>query len=305
MSKSIADRLKDSGFKDVSRGTLTYLYPDDLTVVVDPAHPLYDPRVEWPLDLAKVADIRERGVMHPILIRENGEDAKGRPILEVIDGRRRVLHAREVNKGLKNGSRIRVPVVFAHGDDIQMVLHAIALNANREDETVHSRAVKVQKVIKLGATVEDVAKALCTTTKTVGVLLAYLNLHKNVQKAIDAGQIPVGSIASFAKVPREEQEAMLEKVRVSGATKRHEVADAVSAHKKGEDYVAPDRKKAWGRAELKRLRSTLDVAGSSKEVRVAKALIDLFLGDGEALVEFPTVAAAICVSSEKKKEARS
>lgn len=67
-TKTPADRLKASGI-DASRGQApTMLWPEDVTIIRDPSQPLYDPRVEWPLNEETVLGIMDIGVIQPVVL---------------------------------------------------------------------------------------------------------------------------------------------------------------------------------------------------------------------------------------------
>ncbi|WP_330996353.1 hypothetical protein [Burkholderia gladioli] len=67
------------------KGNLLDFDPDDLTLVVDESHPLYDERVHWPLDEAMVRNIDFQGVLQPIEVSKNPETGA----TEVVTGRQR------------------------------------------------------------------------------------------------------------------------------------------------------------------------------------------------------------------------
>jgi ParB family chromosome partitioning protein len=304
--------LKDAGV-DASRGTITYVDPEALTIITDKTHVLYDPRAEDPLDEALVLDIMERGVLQPIVCRDNGVSG-GKLIVQVIAGRRRTRHLIEANTRRGKGTEAaKIPVTFVHGDDADMLLIAIAENAHRKNESVKSLAWKVRAVNKLGRSNEEIAKACGMSPKRIASLLRFLNLSAAAQKAIDSGEVPIGSIDALAEVPREEQEAVLVKLKENSATKNHEVKDVVKAQQNGHDYTPPERKKTWGRRELKLLKEELEFYDKrGKEVQVAIGLIDFIMnGDTKALADFDVLKLAITSVKRKlsrqlsKEEARS
>ena len=112
--------------------------PMDLTVIGHdtedgPDHPLYDERVKLPIDDAMVMNIASLGVREPIIVRKNGD------AVEVVDGRRRVLHARVANELLakKGEPLITVPAMLAKGDACLMEQVAISLNEIRVQADGH------------------------------------------------------------------------------------------------------------------------------------------------------------------------
>ncbi|WYX51237.1 hypothetical protein WJ977_00655 [Achromobacter xylosoxidans] len=69
---------------------------DALTIITDPAHSLYDERIQLPLDEAITLNIMALGVREPILVWKDPETGK----VLVVDGRQRVRHAIEANRRL-------------------------------------------------------------------------------------------------------------------------------------------------------------------------------------------------------------
>jgi len=76
---------------DASRISAFGFDPDDLVLIEDPKHPLYDARIKLPLKPEFVANIKALGVTVPVVVRK----IDGRPV--VIDGRQRVRAAIEAN----------------------------------------------------------------------------------------------------------------------------------------------------------------------------------------------------------------
>lgn len=76
----------------VGRGDTLNFRPEDLKVITDAKHPLYDARVERPVDEAMVLSIMSLGIIEPLVIARDGES------VYVVDGRQRRLNAIEANK---------------------------------------------------------------------------------------------------------------------------------------------------------------------------------------------------------------
>lgn len=240
-ARTEADKLKAAGL-NASRANLTLLEPEALTLITDPAHPLYDERVNIPVDPTEpiYLDILARGVEKPIEVRKNGERNDGRPILQVVDGRQRVQILLHINAQLPEGaSKRKIPVNFVMGDDRDMVLRGLSSNLLRREETVLTKAIKAQKAMALGCGIEEIATACnLRTTKPVEDWLLVLNFIPEVKAAFN-GELPASAIKTFAKVPREEQLMALEKVRGVGAKNQKQVAAATEAARTGKAYVAP------------------------------------------------------------------
>ena len=282
MAKSISDKINQAGGES-SRLNAFNAYPETFTVVADKAHPLYDPRVEWPLDEDVIADFHANGVHTTIKVSDNGYDAKGCPIFPVVEGRRRVLHALEHNRRYPK-AKIKVKFNVVHGDDADLVLFALSGNT-REAENIGSIAWKARTAIKLGKSEAEIMVALRIKSKpTMDRILAYMDLSKAVQTAVDKGTIPLLAIDSFKDVPREEQGAKLAEVQASGATKVHEIKDALQDLKNGKTpRPANDRKKSWNQKQVRIFEEVLLETCNETRVRdAALAMCMLFRGDTRA-----------------------
>lgn len=128
-----------------TRGSFYKMSPEDITVIGldtkdDESHPLYDGRIHMPLEEDTVLNMMEHGVLVPIRVTKDGKSAI------VIDGRRRVLHAREANRRLKKKGQptIFVPVLPPDNDDdgrhmSQMLLRVACARAS-DDRLLLPRA---------------------------------------------------------------------------------------------------------------------------------------------------------------------
>jgi ParB family transcriptional regulator, chromosome partitioning protein len=191
-----------------SRRSLFLLAPEDVVVVgLDtkdgPEHPLYDERIHMPLVEMTVRDIMKRGVIEPIVVIKNGEKAV------VTDGRRRIMHAREVNRRLREaGSEelIRIPVLPPEkGSDSELMSLMIVLNEHREADMPINRAKKLQKFLRLGRSEEEAAEAFKISEAQVGKLLSLLDLIPEVQAMLAKGEISLGRAYEVAKLASDEQ----------------------------------------------------------------------------------------------------
>ena len=74
--------------------------PDKLVLVEDKNSPLYDPRIDLPIDEPMVASILALGVQEPVLVWKDPEDGQ----VKVVAGRQRVKNAREASLPVKTCS---------------------------------------------------------------------------------------------------------------------------------------------------------------------------------------------------------
>lgn len=114
-----------------ARGKSNVLYfdPEDLVLILDPAHPLYDRRVHLPPDEPTVRNIMALGVLETILIHKDPETGD----VIVVDGRRRVINAREANRRLHDLGKepILVPALPKRADKGSLAGMMVAANEIR------------------------------------------------------------------------------------------------------------------------------------------------------------------------------
>lgn len=305
-TKDVAATLRAQGV-DASRTNLFLVDPEALTLIVDKDHILYDPRVDLPIDEDFLADIQVNGVMKPINVRRNGTLEDGTPILEVIAGRRRTIHLRELNRRLQaeGGEPRRMPVLFVQGSDADMTLRALSENSHQKAESVMSRATKVRNALKAGATKDSIRRAIGCAPNTVDDLLLFLELSEQVQAAVEDGRLPLGTIKSFSKVEKDEQPQVLARVVTQGATKTHEIRAAVVAATNDTVARLPESKKALPRPKIEQWAAHL--VNRAGEARTAFQVLSFILGYKDALDRMPEVkkaaeAAGIVTNEEKREE---
>ncbi len=232
--------------------------PEDLFLVTDEKHPLYDPRVNKPIDENLVKNIRMYGVIEPVIVRRNGETKDGKAIMEVIAGRQRVRCAREANKLLKEAGEtpVLVPAIVKRGDDQRLFGVLVSENEMRSGDSTMEKAKKLQRYLDMGGDENEAATTFGVTRTTIRNYLALLDCDKAVQKAVDDGLItPSLAISEFSKMSREEQKEALAKVLASGATKGAKAKENVRAARNGGEPAEqvprmPSRKKVEAAIEV-------------------------------------------------------
>ncbi len=107
--------------------------PENLHLVTDKSHPLYDERVHLPIDEGMVLNIKELGVLEPIIVWKDPETG----LTCVVVGRQRVKHTIEANKLLlKEGKDpLFVPGVVKRGSANQMAKYMVSENEIRRPDT--------------------------------------------------------------------------------------------------------------------------------------------------------------------------
>lgn len=186
--------------------------PNDLVLIEDEEHHLYDSRVKMPLDEALVKSIMYQGVIEPVVITKEGNC----PV--VVDGRQRVRAAREANAQLEKMGRepIGVTCVVRRGDESSLFGVAISANENRQDDTPLGRAEKCARYLDMGRTEEEAAIAFGVTPQSIKLWMRLLECSAPVKKAVERGDLAATAANQLADLPAAEQKEMLAKLLEDG-----------------------------------------------------------------------------------------
>ena len=211
--------------------------PKKLKLVTDPKHPLYDERVELPIDDKMVRNIMHQGVIEPVLARKNPETGE----LEVVAGRQRVKNAIEANRRLKErgGETIAVPVLVKRASEDAAIDIMVSENEIRSADAPLTRAAKMRRMIERGRSEADVAVVFGVTVQTVKNTVSILEASAPVRRALDAGRIGISDAYRLSKLEPAEQKAKLDELetvapkepgrrRANGAKKPREVIEGAA-----------------------------------------------------------------------------
>jgi DNA-binding transcriptional regulator YiaG len=148
---------------DASRISAFGFDPDDLVLIKDPKHPLYDARIRLPLKPEFVANIKALGVMVPVVVRK----IDGAPV--VIDGRQRVRAALEANRQRKAEGLppMKIPAVERKGSAGDAYAVTISTNEHRQEDALRAKIEKAQRSHQLGNSEEDIATQFGVSVATV------------------------------------------------------------------------------------------------------------------------------------------
>ena len=194
------------------RTTAFMVQPEELTLVTEETHPLFDPRVHLKPDETLIRNIMVYGVLEPVLVRKNGDD------IEVLAGRQRVKAAIEANRRLEAEGKVplRVPCMVKRGQDADLFGVIVSENEQRLEDTPLARADKAQRLIDMGKTEAEAAIAFGVSIRTIKNWLALQDLCAPVRKAVERGQISATAAAELAGLARNEQRDRLEELKASG-----------------------------------------------------------------------------------------
>lgn len=207
----------------VGRKDAIKIDPGKLHVVDDPTHPLFDERVNLPLDPALVESVRRIGVMNPIHVRRTKENK-----LLVVAGRRRTRAA--VAAKVET-----VPILIVGEDDVAEEW----MYAENELRTADPPTVRARKLARLKETkgLDEACRIMGIGTSAGRLLLATLGLEPVVQEKIDAGVVPYAeAVRTLKGVPAEEQVAAIASIESAPAkgAKRREALEKAAKSKKRE-----------------------------------------------------------------------
>lgn len=274
----------------VGRGDTLNFKPEDLRIITDKNHPLYDPRVEREPEEGMILSIMAHGVIVPAVIFRIGDE------VFIKDGHQRRACAIEANKRLtKEGKKpVVIPCVWKRGDDKTLFGISVTTNEVRYGDTPMERAKKMQRAADFnGGDLDAVAVDFGVTTATVKNMLALLECAPVVQRAVEAGKVGATIATKLSKLPKEEQTATLDKMIEAGATKGAAAQKAVRG--KGTDEAMSKSLSANAR---KKMRTALSEGAfetlKGLEAIIAKAVVATLArvdGDLKQLKTWPGVSA--------------
>ena len=262
MAKNSIDTYGAAG-----KTNLLYFDPDCLHLVTDKAHVLYDERVHSQPNERMVRSIMHKGVTTAIIIAKDPET--GRTC--VVDGRQRVINAREANRRLieRGEEPIQVPGVVrkfgGSGADLADVM--VLTNELREQDTPLNRAKKMQRLSELGRDEEAIGLVFGCTVQTVRSTLALLDCTAAVRDAVEAGKVKLSDAVKLGRLGPEEQRAKVaDLVQAGEGAKPHERS------RKQREVMGDAVPKMRGRKEVTARRDDFSVGSAER------ALLDWVLG---------------------------
>lgn len=256
---------------EAPRRSIFMVDPNDVIIVgLDdshgPTHPLYDDRINLPIDESIVAGMIEFGVREPITILKDGKS------ILVVDGRQRVRHAREANKRLakKGLPKIRVPANPPEpGEEARLVALSTLLNEHRQQDDILQKAKRAQRLQELGHTSKQAAQFLRVSEQTIRNYARLLQLDKRVQNAVARGTISASAAAELSDLPRAEQREQLDQLVTDTGTTGKKKPTARQTRKAANEAKSPDGPNSETKllAPSKRdLRRILERAGDSTKM---------------------------------------
>lgn len=192
---------------DAPRSTVFRMDPDELVIIVDPNHILFDSGAVEPLDPLFVENICQYGVNTAVRARKNGD------AFEVVYGRKRVRAARIAKE---RGIDIRVKVEVVKGDDADMVTQLVMENVARKEPDFVTLGKYVQRLLDMGKSWDSIGIACAKPTETVRRWHSILDLSEEIKSAVREKKIGVSAALQLKDLPREAQAPKLAEILEKG-----------------------------------------------------------------------------------------
>ncbi|WP_186057730.1 ParB/RepB/Spo0J family partition protein [Burkholderia gladioli] len=223
--------------------------PESFTLVTDPKHFLYDRRVHQAPNEKTIRNYRVEGVKEPILFYRDVETGK----FLVVDGRGRVINARELNRRLIDEGKepITIPAIaltVPKAGAQKFVGSMISMNEHRVEDSLVNRAEKMANAREVGYSVEMIAVLFGVEPATVTASMKLLDCCMAVRDAVEDGTITQAIAMMLSKLTPDEQRAKLEAIKaaIEGKT-GHERSRAMRGAMQD---AAPARRARPKRAEI-------------------------------------------------------
>ncbi|RIH85225.1 Chromosome-partitioning protein Spo0J [Meiothermus luteus] len=134
------------------------------------------------------ASIREKGLLQPLLVRPKGD------MYELVAGERRYRACQMV--GLRE-----VPVLIRDIGDREALEIALIENLQREDLNPVEEAEGYKRLVEMGMTQEEVAKAVGKARVTITNALRLLQLTPEILRALEENRITAGHARALLMLP--------------------------------------------------------------------------------------------------------
>jgi ParB family chromosome partitioning protein len=206
----VGKKTFDAGRFDAFRFDPSKLVIIGLDTDDGPEHPLWDERIKLPLDEAMVKSVMKIGVKETIIVRKRPDGGA-----EVVNGRRRTMHAREANRRLEELGEplLAVPAVLERGDDDHHAEVMVSLNEIRVNDDVLVKAAKAKRMLDRCGDVERVATAFGVTDRTVHTWVKLDELPKTVKKAVSEGVLSANAAGKLHGMDKVEQDKALAELK--------------------------------------------------------------------------------------------
>lgn len=206
MAKSV-----DQAYGAESRGSSTMMFDaNKLKIITDKKHPLYDERVDLPVNESVVLSIMMTGVRQPIQVWKDPESGD----VIVLDGKQRVKNTLEANKRLKKAGELpkQIPAIALKGNSQHALGTMALLNEGRQDTTPLGKARLGERLMNAGYDETQVGTLLHLKAGTLKNYLSLLTCSSVVKNAVESGNLAPSLAYRLAKLEPAEQKTQLAKM---------------------------------------------------------------------------------------------
>ena len=180
--------------------------------------------------------IRERGVLQPLLVRDE-PDADGEALYGIVAGRRRYHALCQLEQDAHPVGN--VPCVFIGANDDVAALEASLLeNVARLDATEVEQFRTFAALAKQGRQVADIAATFGVSEMFVRRRLALGNLRPAILKGFEAGEISAGTLRALTLATKRQQDGWLRLFRAEDA--HTPTGDTLRGWLVGSDVITTD-----------------------------------------------------------------
>lgn len=211
MAKNSIDAYGAAG-----KSNVLFFDPDALTLVTDESHPLFDRRALLAPDESMVRNIRHHGILETVLVYKDPETGA----VLVVDGRRRVIAAREANRRLREEGLeiVLVPAIPKRSKAADLAGMMASTNEIRRGDSAVNRAEKMQRMRDIGRDDETIALDFGVDVATVRASLRLLECCADVRNALEADQITITAAIRLSKLSPDAQRVKVRKLIEAGAS---------------------------------------------------------------------------------------
>jgi len=280
---------------EAPRGVTTFkIRPEDITVITDEKHELFDERVYEPANAELAHSLDAHGNENPVILWKDGNR------LVLVAGRRRVKAALLVREWRhKNGEPEFFLKAFVKSGTVhEMQRIMFSENAHRKDLEPLQRAKQMHRALtRFGWNVDELAAAFACSTATVKTNLKLIDADTVVQEAVENKDISAATASKLTDLPREKQKETLATMKKEGMTKGVKAERAVEAAKNGKPMPTKNGiKKMRSRKQLEDCLEKINVLRRTKGGTYYEAFgqgLEFCLGALKRVSLHPKFAAAL------------
>lgn len=207
-----------------------------------PAGPTFPPgeldRLKAPLDEDMVTSICKHGVIRHVIVRKDGEK------YIVVDGRRRVMHARAASLRLQKLGQepIRIPASVVRGDELALFGISRIANAFALLDPPITNAKNAQWALDKGASIEEVALSFGVKPVTITDWLKLLDLAPEIQVKVENKEITTNAGLELAPLSMADQVKAMQEAKVAAGGGKLTTAHVTKAARETKGQSAPVKK---------------------------------------------------------------